>query len=91
MLCNWGCTCTYFVIGSIPVHAEAVLVVFQISYRHFLSLEATVCQSYFLSLRGCGVLNSIFLSLEAVFVVHVCVCVYVSSRQHLGVWGELVP
>jgi len=47
--------------------------------------------------RGCDVLNSIFLSLEAVYVVyvvyvvHVCVCVCVSSRQHLGVWGELAP
>ena len=37
--------------------------------------------------------SPLFLSLEAVFYlfwfVHVCVCVDVSSRQYLGVWGEL--
>ena len=38
-------------------------------------------------------LCTIFLSFEAVlylfWLVHVYVCVYVSSRQYLGVWGEL--
>ncbi len=35
MLCNWGYACIYFVTGGIPVHVEAVVVVFQISYRLF--------------------------------------------------------